>query len=73
MAEDEEETIYTKYYDINGVTVEKEIWEELTAPFFEEIEHEIPEKTLTEVFGELPEVSGAFAITAIMIVFGALK
>lgn len=54
-AKDEEETIYTKYYDINGVTVEKEIWEELTAPFFEAIEHKIPKKTLTEVFGELLE------------------
>ena len=30
-------------------------WEELTAPFYEAIENEIPAKTLTEVFGELLE------------------
>lgn len=55
-AEDEGETIYTEYYLINGVHVEKEIWEELTAPFYEAIEHEIPAKTMTEVFGELLEM-----------------
>lgn len=56
FAEDEEERIYTSSYRINGVHVEKEIWEELTPPFYEAIEHEIPRKTLTEVFGELLEV-----------------
>lgn len=53
---DEEGTDYTKFYVINGVYVEKEIWEELTPPFFEAIEHEVPTKTMTEVFGELLEV-----------------
>lgn len=53
---DEDETFYVKYYDINYVCVEKEIYEELTAPFFEAIEYEIPTKTLTEVFGDLLEV-----------------
>ncbi|MCM1045852.1 MAG: hypothetical protein NC417_10105 [Candidatus Gastranaerophilales bacterium] len=53
--EDEDEGIYVKYYDINYVGVEKEIYEELTAPFFEAIEYEIPTMTLTEVFGELLE------------------
>lgn len=46
----------TTYYGINGVDVGKENWEELTAPFYEAIEHEIPTRTLTEVFGELLEV-----------------
>lgn len=55
FAEDEEETIFTKYYFINGVDVGKENWEELTAPFFKATECEIPKKTLTEVFGELLE------------------
>jgi len=41
------------YYEINGVDVGKENWEKLTAPFFEATEHEIPTKTLVEVFGEL--------------------
>lgn len=41
------------HYVINNVDVGKEIWEELTAPFYEAIEHEIPGKTMTEVFGEL--------------------
>lgn len=41
------------YYDINRVDVGKENWEELTAPFFEATEHEVPAKTLREVFGEL--------------------
>lgn len=41
------------YYVINNVDVGKEIWEELTAPFYEAIEYEIPGKTMTEVFGEL--------------------
>lgn len=44
------------YYVINDVEVGKENWEELTPPFYEAIEHEIPRKTLTEVFGELLEV-----------------
>lgn len=56
FAEDEEERIYTSSYRINGVHVEKEIWEELTPPFYEAIEHGIPRKTMTEVFGELLEV-----------------
>ncbi|MDE6925322.1 MAG: hypothetical protein K2P59_08705 [Acetatifactor sp.] len=43
------------YYEINGVDVGKEKWEELTAPFYEATEHEIPTKTLTDVFGELLE------------------
>lgn len=43
------------YYDINGVDVGKEKWEELTAPFYEATEHEIPKKTLVDVFGELLE------------------
>lgn len=30
--------------------------EELTPPFYEAIKHEIPRRTLTEVFGELLEV-----------------
>ena len=41
------------YYVINHVDVGKEIWEELTAPFFEATEHEVPTKTLRELFGEL--------------------
>lgn len=45
----------TTYYGINGVDVGKENWDELTAPFYEAIEHEIPTRTLTEVFGELLE------------------
>lgn len=45
----------TTYYGINGVDVGKENWEELTAPFYEAIEYEIPTKTLMEVFGELLE------------------
>ena len=40
-------------YVINGVHVEKETWEELTAPFFEATEHEVLAKTLREVFGDL--------------------
>lgn len=52
---EEEETIYTKYYKINGVNVEKEVWEELTAPFYAATGYEIPKKTLAEVFGELLE------------------
>lgn len=52
---DEEGTDYTKFYYINDVRIEKEIWEELTEPFFEAIEYEIPTKTLTEVFGDLLE------------------
>lgn len=55
FAEDEEETIFTKYYFINGVDVGKENWEELTAPFFRATECEIPKKSLTEVFGTLLE------------------
>ena len=43
----------TTYYGINGVDVGRENWKELTAPFYEAIEHEIPTRTLTEVFGEL--------------------
>ena len=41
------------YYVINRVDVGKGNWEELTAPFFEATEHEVPAKTLREVFGEL--------------------
>lgn len=53
--ENEKEGIYTKSYRINGVHVEREIWEELTAPFYEAIEYEVPKKTMVEVFGELLE------------------
>lgn len=38
--------------------VGKEKWEELTASFYEATEHEIPTKTLTDVFGELLEANG---------------
>lgn len=48
---EEEDTIYAKYYLINGVDVGKEKWEELTTLFFEAAEWEILKKTLTEVFG----------------------
>lgn len=41
------------FYVINRVDVGKENWEELTPPFFEATEHEVPAKTLREVFGEL--------------------
>ncbi|MDE7253483.1 MAG: hypothetical protein K2O32_11150 [Acetatifactor sp.] len=44
------------FYNINGVKVGKEDWEELIAPFYEATEHKVPTKTLTEVFGELLEV-----------------
>lgn len=40
-------------YVINHVHVGKETWEELTAPFFEATEHEVPAKTLREVFRDL--------------------
>ncbi len=52
---EEKETVYTKYFLINDVNVGEETWEELTAPFYEAIEYEIPKKTLKEVFGELLE------------------
>lgn len=52
---EEKENVYTKYFLINDVNVGKETWEELTAPFYEAIEYEIPKKTLKEVFGELLE------------------
>lgn len=60
--DEEEETVYTKYFLINGVDVGEENWKELTTPFFEAAECEIPKKTLAEVFGELLETEKCEAV-----------
>lgn len=60
--DEEEETVYTKNFLINGVDVGEENWKELTAPFFEAAECEIPKKTLAEVFGELLETEKCEAV-----------